>query len=650
MNYYVAKHGCDTNSGTQDAPFLTINKAATVAYAGDVITVGEGIYREWVNPNHPGTETEPIVYQAEEGAKVVITGSEEFEEWEKEGGLWIARVPNSVFGPRHPYQERVFGDWMMHFGPPDTVAHTGSVYLDGTAMREVFHKEDLASADEPSWFVQVDGEYTTFYASIPDKDPNDAVTEYTVRPNVFWPEKTNMDFITVRGFEMRHAATNWGPPTGLQEGLIGPHWSKGWVIENNVIHDTMCVGVSLGKDVTSGDNEWSRLHFKEGTQRERESIFRALHRDWDKRYIGSHTVRNNVIYNCEQAGIVGHLGCVFSTIEHNHIYSINMGKVIAGAETAGIKLHAAIDVVIKDNFIHDSVQGIWLDWQAQGTRVTGNVFHHNVQQDVYVEISHGPTLIDNNLMLSGNVAFNNAAQGVALVHNLLAGRITLMTDNGRHTPYHFPHETAVFGLATVPGGDDRYYNNIFLRLEEPNDPEHDEPRKVEFKIPGMDMDGAPKISQMIYPTGLSIYNDYPGPGDTPWGDGGMMVMRGDGFHWPVYIGGNAYFHRAIPWNREEGAVRTDAMGITFQAEGGRVEICYEDASVLEAGCPETVTTDFLGVNITAEAKWTDQDNRHYTFDSDMTGAARGAHPTAGPIELASLQSGKIVLEYDRPSD
>ena len=646
MNYYVAKHGSDVNPGTREAPFLTINKAAAMAFAGDVITVSEGVYREWVNPAHPGTEVQPIVYQAEEDAHVVITGSEVFSGWEKEGDIWVARIPNSVFGARHPYQERVYGDWTMHFGPSETVAHTGSLYLDGNVMREVFYRDDLASAQQPSWYVQVEEEYTVFYANFQDKDPNDELTEYAVRPNVFWPEKTNMDYITVRGFEMRHAATNWAPPTALQEGLIGPHWSKGWVIENNVIHDTMCVGISLGKDVTSGHNEWSRLKFKEGTQRERESIFRALHRDWDKRYIGSHTVRNNVIYNCEQAGIVGHLGCVFSTIEHNHIYNINMGKVISGAETAGIKLHAAIDVVIKDNFIHDCCQGIWLDWQAQGTRVTGNVLHHNPQQDVFVEISHGPTLIDHNLMLSGTISFCSVAQGVALVHNLCAGRLSVMADNGRHTPYHFPHETAVFGLATVPGGDDRYYNNIFLRVEEPNDPEHDEPRRVTFTPPGMEMDGAPQISEMVYPTGLSIYNDYPGPDDTPWGDGGMMVNRGAGFHWPIQIDGNAYLHRAIPWNREQNAACTDAVGITFHAEGNRVELCYEDASVLENGCPAIVTTDTLGVSISVEAKWTDPDNRPYTFDTDILGRARGQRPTAGPVELSSLQNGKIVFTYE----
>jgi alpha-L-arabinofuranosidase len=38
----------------------------------------------------------------------------------------------------------------------------------------------------------------------------------------------------VRGFTMRHAATPWAPPTAEQIGLIGTHWSKGWIIEDNV--------------------------------------------------------------------------------------------------------------------------------------------------------------------------------------------------------------------------------------------------------------------------------------------------------------------------------------------------------------------------------------------------------------------------------
>ena len=37
-------------------------------------------------------------------------------------------------------------------------------------------------------------------------------------------------------------------------GLIGAHWSKGWIIENNVIRYSTCVGVTLGKYGDQWDN------------------------------------------------------------------------------------------------------------------------------------------------------------------------------------------------------------------------------------------------------------------------------------------------------------------------------------------------------------------------------------------------------------
>ncbi len=162
-----------------------------------------------------------------------------------------------------------------------------------------------------------------------------------------------------------------------------------------------------------------------------------------------------------------------------------------------------------------------------------------------------------------------------------------------------------------------------------------------MKFPGPEMDGAPKLSQEVYPTGLSIYNDYPGPEEKPGESGGLFGGRGDGFHWPVAIGGNAYFHRAIPWNREKGAERTDAMGITFQAEGDAVELCYEDTAILKQGYREIITSDVLGINVTAETKWTDPDNKGYVFDRDMLGNPRTKNPTAGPLELSALKDGEF---------
>ena len=86
-------------------------------------------------------------------------------------------------------------------------------------------------------------------------------------------------------------------------------------------------------------------------------IFSNLRDGWNKEHVGSHTVRDNEIYNCGQAGIIGCMGGAFSRIVHNHIHHINVRQEISGAEIAGIKLHAAIDVMIERNFIHGLYPG-----------------------------------------------------------------------------------------------------------------------------------------------------------------------------------------------------------------------------------------------------------------------------------------------------
>ena len=71
--------------------------------------------------------------------------------------------------------------------------------------------------------------------AVPRLNPNEQLVEINVRRTVFYPDQPGRNYITVRGFIMRHAATPWAPPTSEQVGLIGTHWSKGWIIENNVI-------------------------------------------------------------------------------------------------------------------------------------------------------------------------------------------------------------------------------------------------------------------------------------------------------------------------------------------------------------------------------------------------------------------------------
>ena len=81
-----------------------------------------------------------------------------------------------------------------------------------------------------------------------------------------------------------------------------------------------------------------------------------------------------------------------------------------------------------------------------------------------MEVSHGPTLIDNNIMLS-QVSLRFATQGVAMVHNLMTGTFTKVGSGTgtRYTPYHIRHRTEVAGFMHFLHGDDRFYNNIFVQ-------------------------------------------------------------------------------------------------------------------------------------------------------------------------------------------
>lgn len=72
---YVGGTGAsDANAGTATAPFATIQKAASVAVAGDVIKIRGGTYRETISPTNSGTPGNPIIYEPDNGATVIISG------------------------------------------------------------------------------------------------------------------------------------------------------------------------------------------------------------------------------------------------------------------------------------------------------------------------------------------------------------------------------------------------------------------------------------------------------------------------------------------------------------------------------------------------------------------------------------------------
>ena len=646
MQYHISKSGSDINTGSFESPFLTIQRAADIAVAGDVITVHEGVYREWVNPKNGGTEGSPITYQAAEGEEVIITGAEVITVWEELAeGVWKTTISNTIFGSFHPYKEQIYGDW---FFDKTNVWHLGEVYLEGKSMYEslsldgVLHPVETADSFDPdgslyTWYCEVEEEFTTIWANFHKVDPRIGSVEINVRKFVFWPECTGRDYITVRGFTLTKAATQWAPPTSIQEGLIGPHWSKGWVIENNIITDSKNVAVSLGKEISTGDNEWSKTGLKGGTQREREVIQRALfHANWSRDTIGHHIVRNNTIRDCEQAGIVGHLGCAFSVIEGNHIYNMHVKRQWHGAEVAGIKFHAAIDTKITDNVIHNTHRALWLDWQAQGTQVSRNVFYASTAEDMMVEVCHGPYLVDHNLFLS-KWALKDMATGGAFAHNLFVGKIANCTEHYRYTPYHFPHDTAVYGVSNILGGDDRFYNNIFLKNSEDEEVEG----LSSFWNGAIDMDGVPgQASFMQTPVGTSQYDAYPTEEEYPERKGGILA----GPELPVYIADNLYLGGAKPYRKEVGAVESDSIAIEVSiTDQTTVVIQIQDPEIIKQVDCELVTTKRLGMSYQAEMGYEEPDGSDIMLDTDIIGVKR-KRVYVGPF--AEID-GQLTLRYSK---
>jgi len=627
MEYHVAKTGSDQGKGTLQDPFLTINKAASVAMAGDTIIVHEGVYREWVKPKYKGlSDKRRITYKAAEGEKVVIKGSERIQSWQRvEGNVWKCQLPNSFFGEFNPYKEEIFGDWLLTV---DEKKHLGDVYLNGMSFYEVTSYEALfnpqvrtevldhwtqkivpvhnAEQTKYVWYAEVDSEKTTIYANFQGADPNEEFVEINVRRSCFYPVETGIDYITVKGFEMAHAATPWAPPTADQPGLIGPNWSKGWIIEDNIIHDAKCSAISIGKEATTGHNYRSIRKDKPGYQYQLESVFSAERNGWSKEKIGSHIIRNNTIYDCGQNAIVGHLGCVFSEIYNNHIYNIALKREFYGHEIAGIKLHAAIDVQIYHNRIHDCSLGLWLDWEAQGTRVSKNLFYNN-NRDIFVEVSHGPYVVDHNILAS-EYAIDNMSQGGAYINNLIAGKMNQRKVLNRSTQYHLPHSTKVAGFAFVYGGDDRFYNNIFIGK-----------------------DGVENVGTSHYQNYTTSLEEYIEKVNAVPGDLGEFER----VEQPVYINKNAYFNGAEPFEREKDKLVDREFDPKFSIieKGDEVYLsCLlpDDFGEIVGDIHSTKTLERVRI---VDAEFETPDGKELILDTDYLNLKKSERSPIGPITL-----------------
>ena len=281
------------------------------------------------------------------------------------------------------------------------------------------------------------------------------------------------------------------------------------------------------------------------------------------------------------------MGGAFSELIGNHIYSIHVDKPFSGFEMAGIKLHAAIDTVIKNNYVHHSCLGIWLDWMAQGARISANLCHDNGSTDLFLEVNHGPYVVDNNILLSETAVWE-WSQGGAFSHNLFVGDIDHQPQD-RQTPYHKEHSTEIAGMSSISGGDNRFHNNMIV---------------------GSD--------------GLRTY----------YGTKPSML-----------VDGNVYLDGAVPYQGEVNFVELPGFSpnirLVEEKDGAHLLMTWPQANAEQQ--TQIVTTDLLGKARIPNLSYGNPDGTLLKIDSDYFGKRRNMkNPSAGPFEDPG--QGKLSLK------
>ena len=312
-------------------------------------------------------------------------------------------------------------------------------------------------------------------------------------------------------------------------------------------------------------------------------------------------------------------------------------------------MHAAIDVTIRENHIHHCTRGLWLDWQAQGTRVTRNLFHDNtlpfdhlmtekgmtgLGEDIFIEVSHGPTLVDHNILLSKR-AFKLPTQGVAIVHNLIAGSLAAVgtgVNNGtktmlspRYTPYHVPHRTEIAGFMTILHGDMRFYNNVFVQQEvHPFLKKAAEGPASQWDDMNVTAGTKPYDGYRTFEEWDREFDGYCGLGSAP-SDRYYIPL-------PVWTGGNRYFNGAQPCDREKDftADSEHKIDLDLKEENGTWLLYTNLGEYLSAGEEKRITTESLGTAFEPEQRFENPDGTDIVFDEDYYGKKQD-RITAGPF-------------------
>lgn len=366
--YHVAQsvEAKDTNPGTREFPFRTINKAAGLVTPGDTVLVYPGVYRERINPAMGGTSYDKMItFKSQIPHKAIVKGSELVKfDWEplnipsikgKKSSCYVATLPENIFKENPRLKTTIFNPFKIsvHVGPylepkiryssplkqyfspdkrggvakdiyplrqydysftkdrkdfPELVL--GEVFVRGVPLRQVRTISEL-KANQGTFCIFANGEKIAVNFT---KWTYSRELELTVRQQVFAPSYRGLGFIKVEGFIFEHAAN---PGSFPHVGMVSVRSGHDWIIENNIIRYAGTLGLDIGAEVAGHWDHISKGNIKdidEGpwiSQMPRwEKGLREgdVRKHWlyhDDPIVKNHLIKGNYVYGNGHAGISG---------------------------------------------------------------------------------------------------------------------------------------------------------------------------------------------------------------------------------------------------------------------------------------------------------------------------------------------------------
>jgi len=409
----------DENPGSEDRPWKTISRAASLLEPGDCVIVKQGVYREWVRPARGGSSpTQMITYQASRGDRVILSGSEPvagrwvastLTEHAPVAKAWMMDLPESLFQGYNPFAEKTLFEGEQRKNPyfrsawedPLYTLPRGLVFQGGRRLAQVVSYEELDQGDGVYW-VETGGR-RVHVRPFGDADPNREAFEVTTRPFALAPEKAGLGFVRVDGFTVQQVASCVPVP---QLGAISTMQGHHWIVENNVVRQVNGLGLDYGRRQTFIPYE--------------------VPADTPKLAGVGTIIRRNAFYDCGASSLSG-LGLIGGLVEDNYSTGCGWRRVERLAESGGIKLHYLKYSLVRRNVVQGTVAatGLWVDHSNHNARITQNIVVGADSSPMFLEASYTPNLIDQNVFWGGKgPGVRLLSTGEAIIVNNLIGCCT----------------------------------------------------------------------------------------------------------------------------------------------------------------------------------------------------------------------------------